>query len=201
MEKQVSFVSDNIRIEGLYEHDAGSKAVIITHPHSLYGGDMQNSVVSVIQQAYSTKGYATLRFNFRGVGQSEGNFDNGFGEQNDLQAACDYLLAKDFETIDLAGYSFGSWVGASLACRSEIFKNVILVSPPVSFMDFTDISYISSLRLTIIGDNDDFGALDMLKKRLAIMNSTAALEIISNTDHFYTGNLDKLAVVLQDGIL
>ncbi len=200
MEEQVSFRSDNMHIDGLFEHNADSKAVVITHPHSLYGGDMHNSVVSIIQQAYSKKGYSTLRFNFRGVGGSEGNFDDGIGEQNDLQAAVDFLLTKDFETIDLAGYSFGSWVGASLACRSDIFKNVILVSPPVSFMDFSGISHLPSLRLTIIGDNDDFGALDTLKKRVSILNSAAALEIISNTDHFYTGCLDQLLAVIENGI-
>jgi alpha/beta superfamily hydrolase len=200
MEEQVSFQSDNMCIDGLFEHNGGSKAVVITHPHSLYGGDMQNSVVSIIQQAFSKKGYSTLRFNFRGVGRSEGNFDNGIGEQNDLQAAVDYLLTNGFETVDLAGYSFGSWVGASLAYRLDLFKNVILVSPPVSFMDFSDILHLPSLRLTIVGDTDDFCELEALKKRLSILNSEAALEIISNTDHFYTGRLDLLSAVIEDGI-
>ena len=200
MEQQISFASADIIIEGLYEHKTDSKAVIITHPHSLYGGDMHNTVVSIIQQAYSKMGYSTLRFNFRGVGRSGGEFDDGIGEQNDLQAAHNYLLSKDLQSIDLAGYSFGSGVGASLACRSDLFKNVILVSPPVSFMDFNGISPIPALRLTIIGDNDDFGELGTLKARLSVMNSEAPLEIISNSDHFYTGCLDQLSTVIEAGV-
>lgn len=200
MEEKVKFSVDNLKIEGLYEQNSDSKAVIITHPHSLYGGDMNNVVVSVIQQAYSKKGYTTLRFNFRGVGQSEGVFDNGIGEQLDIQEACRYLFSKDLLAIDLAGYSFGSWVGASLACKSDLFKNVILVSPPVSFMDFSGISYIPALRLTVIGDSDDFGQLYTLRERLSVLNSESRLEIISDTDHFYTARLDQLTAVLETSI-
>ncbi len=196
MEDLITFKSDTIQIEGLYEPGADSRAVVITHPHSLYGGDMYNSVVYMIHKSYSKAGYATLRFNFRGVGKSEGSFNDGIGEQKDLEAAHCFLKSKGFSTIDLAGYSFGSWVGASLACRTDLFKQVVLISPPVSFMDFSDISKIPSLLLTIVGDRDEFADLGTLENKHAQLNPTARLEVLPNTDHFYSGSLEKLSAVL-----
>jgi len=200
MEDLITFEADGITIEGLFVQNSDSKAVIITHPHSLYGGDMHNSVVYLIHKAYSEKGFSTLRFNFRGVGNSSGTFDDGIGEQNDLKAACDFLSAKGFQAIDLAGYSFGSWVGASLACQNDLFNRVVLVSPPVSFMDFSSISQIPSLTLTVVGDQDDFADLGQLKERMALLNAEAHLKILPNTDHFYSGNLEELKTILQAGI-
>ncbi|MBU2647443.1 alpha/beta hydrolase [bacterium] len=200
MEEPILFASDNLRIEGLCEHKSTSRAVIITHPHSLYGGDMYNAVVTTIQKTYADAGYTTLRFNFRGVGRSEGHFDNGIGEQTDLKAAHEFLSVKGITSIDLAGYSFGSWVAASVACQMDLFEHVILVSPPVSFMDFSGVSHVRHLSLTIVGDRDDFADLATLKKRLSVLNATSPLEILSNTDHFYSGSLDNLSIAIKAGI-
>ncbi|MFH2131742.1 MAG: alpha/beta fold hydrolase [bacterium] len=200
MEEPILFTSDALRIEGLCEQKSTSRAVIITHPHPLYGGDMYNAVVSTIQKTYADAGYTTLRFNFRGVGQSDGHFDNGIGEQTDLKAAREFLSAKGITSIDLAGYSFGSWVAASVACQMDLFEHVILVSPPVSFMDFSGISHVRHLRLTIVGDRDDFADLATLKERLSVLNATSPLEILSNTDHFYSGSLDNLSIAIKAGI-
>ena len=196
MEDLITFESDNNQIEGLFEKGSDSRSVIITHPHSLYGGDMYNSVVYMIHKAYRKAGFSTLRFNFRSVGNSGGQFDDGIGEQNDLNNAYHFLAAKGFSDIDLAGYSFGSWVGASLASRFDIFRQVVLVSPPVSFMDFSDISNIASLALMVVGDRDEFADLSLLKQKHSQLNPNAKLEILSDTDHFYSGSLEKLSSVL-----
>src|SRR4030042_1538427 len=131
-EKRVSFgEADGLKLEGLLEELPGGKGVVITHPHPLYGGTMHNNVVKAVAAAYQDKGYSTLRFNFRGVEKSEGDFDNGVGEQEDIKAALEYLSHLDKKQLDLAGYSFGAWVIALGLEKYERVKRVVMVSPPV----------------------------------------------------------------------
>ena len=87
MEKKVHFPSGNIGLEGICENLPGNRALIVSHPHPQHGGDMYNNVVETIIEAYHDKNFTTLRFNFRGVGDSEGEYDNGIGEQEDVSAA------------------------------------------------------------------------------------------------------------------
>ncbi|MEJ2024042.1 MAG: alpha/beta hydrolase, partial [Deltaproteobacteria bacterium] len=116
--EKIDFRSGDLVLEGLLTRADGSRGVVVTHPHPLYGGNMQNNVVRAITRAYREAGYTTLRFNFRGVGASQGGFDNGRGEQKDVEAALQYRLSLGCDWLDLAGYSFGSWVNAMGA---EIF--------------------------------------------------------------------------------
>ena len=111
-EERVFIQAGEMKIEGRLDNAPGEKAAIVTHPHPLYGGDMNNNVVEALVQAYREKGYTTLRFNFRGVGQSGGSFDEGIGEQEDVKAALAHLGELGKSSIDLAGYSFGAWVNA-----------------------------------------------------------------------------------------
>ena len=92
MEIEISFLSETYEIEGLLEKKSPEQGVIITHPHPLYGGDMYNPVVDTLVTAYQQKGYTTLRFNFRGTGSSQGYFDDGKGEQQDVRAAFSYFF-------------------------------------------------------------------------------------------------------------
>lgn len=92
MEEKVCFRSGDFELEGLFESGHTARGVVITHPHPLYGGDMHNPVVETIRRAYRMKGVATLRFNFRGTGESEGQHDNGVGEQDDVLAALSFLM-------------------------------------------------------------------------------------------------------------
>ena len=84
-EERIFLEADGLHIEGLFEDFQGEKGVVISHPHPLYGGSMHNNVVQAVAQAYREQGYSTLRFNFRGVEKSEGDFDNGNGEKEDVQ--------------------------------------------------------------------------------------------------------------------
>ena len=106
-EERVFFESGGLTIEGLYAPGEGSKGVVVTHPHSQMGGSMANNVVDALVAAFHDHGYATLRFNFRGVGRSEGRFDDGVGEQDDVTGAIAFLKEKGLSDITLAGYSFG----------------------------------------------------------------------------------------------
>jgi hypothetical protein len=96
--------SDGLKIKGLYAENAGKRAAVITHPHPLMGGDMWNNVVETMTTAFYESGFSTLRFNFRGVGESEGFYDNGIGELKDLLGALNFLKEKGKEKIMAGGY-------------------------------------------------------------------------------------------------
>jgi len=189
MEEPISFVSGNLRLAGMLEKAADARAVIITHPHPLYGGDMDNPVVWTVRQAYLRKGYSTLRFNFRGTGKSEGRYDNGVGERQDAQAAIACLAGLGMTDIDLAGYSFGAWINAGL---STGFQRMVMVSPPVAFIDFGPPAPNPRLHLIVTGDRDDMAPARMISSFKAQWNPAAAFEVIPGADHFYTAFLKTL---------
>jgi len=196
MEEKIRFLSDGYEIEGRLEKSSLQKGVVITHPHPLYGGDMHNNVVAAIARVYRQRGYATMRFNFRGVGHSQGSYGDGVGEQEDVRAAVSYLAHLGIGQIDLAGYSFGAWVNALSIINEPQLANMIMVSPPVAFIDFGSISNLGSLGLIVTGSRDDIAPPDLIKKSYGAWNAAAKFEVINGADHFYTGYLDKLAAIL-----
>ena len=139
MEEKTVFLSQDLKIEGLLGKNSQINGAVISHPHPLYGGNMHNNVVEAIARVYQKKGYTTLRFNFRGVGKSQGAYADGVGEQDDVRAAVSFLKDSGLTNIDLAGYSFGTWVNALAIRNAQILETMVMVSPPVAFMDFTSI--------------------------------------------------------------
>ena len=201
MVEKIKFLSENYEIEGLFNKRDKNKGVVITHPHPLYGGDMYNLVVETIVHVYNIKGYSTLKFNFRGVGKSQGQYDNGVGEQKDVLAALSFLADRGMEKIALAGYSFGAWVNAHAVIQEGIFvENMMMVSPPVGFMDFNAINAMNVLKFVITGSQDDIAPVDAVKKMLPIWNPDARFEIIDGADHFYGGYLEQLESLLSSCI-
>jgi alpha/beta superfamily hydrolase len=197
MVKKITFISEDYEIEGLLNKRDENKGVVVTHPHPLYGGDMYNLVVETIVHVYNIKGYSTLKFNFRGVGKSRGQYDNGVGEQKDVLAALSFLADMGMERIDLAGYSFGAWVNAHAVVQGDsVVENMAMVSPPVGFMDFHAISAMNVLRFVITGSRDDIAPADAVKKMLPTWNPDARFEIVDGADHFYGGYLGQLESVL-----
>lgn len=195
-EQPVFFSSSSGRLEGLLGVVPGDGGVVITHPHPLYGGDMHNTVVTALTRAYQRAGYTTLRFNFRGVGRSQGDYDEGRGEQQDVRAALDFLAASGKTALTLAGYSFGAWVNALTAPPADAVKQIIMVSPPVALLDFAPVASVPQLRLVVTGERDPFAPPDLLESLLPQWNPLARLEVVPGADHFYSGGLDRLAVVL-----
>ena len=194
-EKRVFFQSEGLKIEGLLCDSAGPRAVVVTHPHPLYGGDMYNNVVEAIVKAYRERSFTTLRINFRGVGNSEGGFDDGLGEQEDVKAALTYLQGLEKSFIDLAGYSFGAWVNAKGLKGYEQVNRVVMVSPPVNFIDFSFLDYNPKIKLVIAGSGDDIGPPEMIQKMLSNWNPDIRFEIVQGADHFYwgkTGEIEKI---------
>lgn len=198
IEEKIFFESEGVKIEGLLGRPGGQSAVVVTHPHPLYGGDMHNNVVESVVRAYGQKGYATLRFNFRGVGQSDGTYDNGTGEQEDVRAAVAFLGGLGKTSIDLAGYSFGAWVNAQCIESLTDVKRMIMVSPPVNFLDFSFLKYCAKIRLVIAGSEDDIAPPAMIKDMIPVWNPEAEFNIIKGADHFYRGKTGELETMIGD---
>lgn len=199
LEEDITFASDGLQLQGLL-HRSGKKGIVITHPHPLYGGDMANSVVAVITHTYQDLGFTTLRFNFRGVGNSQGVYDEGRGEKLDTCNAIAYLQQIGINEVHLAGYSFGAWVNAQISKPDADFKNMVMVSPPLAFIDFGTVGHLSELKLVITGSRDEIAPDQMIKSKLLSWNPDAQLEIIRGADHFYFGFMDELKSVLTSKI-
>ncbi len=193
----IVFRSEGYGIEGRLA-TGGARAVVVTHPHPLYGGDMDNDVVTAITAAFEQMGYATLRFNFRGVGRSEGRYSDGVGEQEDVCAAVDHLRDCGYSDVELSGYSFGTWVNALCAGSRLRAIPMTMVAPPAAFMDFGAVARLPGLKAVVAGSRDDIAPPDMLKRLTALWNPEARLEILSGADHFFFGYREALIERLVD---
>lgn len=197
-EKSIFFDSGGLRIEGLLDETPGDRGVVVTHPHPLYGGDMHNQVVEAVVSAYGEKGYSTLRFNFRGVGGSGGGYDDGHGEQNDVGAALEYLSGLGKKKIDLAGYSFGAWVNALGLGKFDKVHRLVMVSPPVSSIDFSFLTTNPKIRLVIVGTHDEIGRLGAIEEMCPSWNPKADLKVIEGADHFYMGKIGEVKAIIGE---
>ena len=195
MEEAVHFTSSELRLEGRLQV-GNARAVVVTHPHSLYGGNMHNPVVEAIAASYQQRGYTTLRFNFRGVEGSQGDYDEGHGEQEDLGQAVAYLQQSGYGPVELSGYSFGSWVNALYASNVRSGITMTIVSPPVAFMDFRAVQRLPGLVLAITGSRDDIAPPDLLGRLVPRWNPEARLEILPGADHFFFDHLADLGAAL-----
>ena len=163
--------------------------VVVCHPHPQYGGDMDNNVVVAVCEALASRGFAALRFNFRGAGASEGEFDRGKGEREDALAALAQLASLpdvDAKRIGLAGYSFGAMVAAEAA--SGDLRALALVSPPVASADLRIAWGCPAL---LLGGGED--AL-VPGERLAIIAEAPGVEmyVFEGADHSWWGFENEL---------
>lgn len=184
-EERVFFMAGDTKIEGLYASSDGERGVVVSHPHPLMGGAMSNNVVDALVSGFFNKGFSTLRFNFRGVGRSEGAYDDGNAEQDDLMGAVSYLAEQGKKDITLAGYSFGAWITAKVVKRHNIFSEVILVSPPIDFLDFDFAGLEGRIGLIVSGDYDQFSSTGRLKSISGEVG--CRFDIVRGADHFYFG--------------
>jgi alpha/beta superfamily hydrolase len=194
-EERIFFDANGLKIEGMQADSQGDKGVVISHPHPLYGGTMHNNVVRAVAHAYQEEGYSTLRFNFRGVEKSEGDFGNGIGEQEDVRAALQTLGKKN---MDLAGYSFGAWVNALGVEKFEQAQRLIMVSPPVSVIDLSFLEYSPKIKLVICGTRDEIAEYKKVEKMLPKWNDQAVFRVIHGADHFYSGHEEELIDIVGE---
>jgi uncharacterized protein len=197
-EERLFFTSGDLDMEGRITNAQSQRGVVVTHPHPLYGGSMHNNVVEAVVRAYAEKGYAALRFNFRGVGRSQGAYDEGVGEQADVRAAVAHLVGLGCTAIDLAGYSFGSWVNARCIEKLGEVRRMVMVSPPVAFMDFSFFGQCPRLGLVIAGSEDDIAPPSMIQEMLPAWHPEAAYTVIRGADHFYGGRTAEITAIISD---
>jgi len=199
-EEKVYWNNGSLKIEGMLGKQAENKGVIICHPHPLMGGSMHNNVVEAIRDVFALQNYTTLRFNFRGAGNSTGNYDEGRGEQSDILSAQEFLKKNGIEKIVLAGYSFGAWVGSKVLEQSDQkFVAGVFVSPPHNLFDFNWENLINKIDLVVSGDQDQYCDAEILKRQVKINN--CPMETIIGADHFYSGKEKELIDILHKYIV
>jgi len=185
-------------LEGILTRGTGDRGIVITHPHPLYGGDMNNPVVKTIARTFAAAGYTTLRFNFRGTGNSRGEFAEGTGEIDDLLAAREYLLAVGIKEITLAGYSFGAWVIVNAATTGKLDSEPqILISPPAAMLPFAKTLKLPHLKQVVTGELDQIAPPEPVKKLISNWNPAADFTVIPDCDHFFHGFQPDLAIILK----
>lgn len=189
------------RLEGLLEEPEGAPrgAAVVCHPHPMHGGTLRNTVVFRAARALRSVGLATLRFNFRGVGHSEGTHDGEGAEEGDVAAALDFLEER-FPGLPLwaAGYSFGSRTVCGLATRDERIRRLILIAFPVSVYDCRCIEEVEQPGFLLFGGGDEFGTLTELAQRFPALPERLEVDEIVGADHFFRGRTPILEEKIRD---
>ena len=179
-------------------------AALVCHPHPLGGGTMHNKVVYRAAAGLTEAGLTTLRFNFRGVGVSTGEHDDGNGEKTDVRDALNYLTENyPNQPITFAGFSFGSRVGTEVAIDDERIERLISIGTPVDKYDFSFLKNCRKPILFVHGDRDEFGSiesLDSLVEQVA-ENTETKLIVFENCGHFFDNHLERLKNVVRDWAL
>lgn len=183
----------DILLEGVWHFPEGTgtfPAVIVCHPHPLYGGSMSSNVVFAICQALAQRSIAALRFNFRGVGKSGGKYGEGIAEQEDVRAALAFALSTpsiDRNKIGLAGYSFGTMVAVPVAVQDERVRLLALVSPALSDSGWEELKTYTKPKLLIAGGNDFVIPERKFRQEVKDIPEPRQCQIIAGADHFWTG--------------
>lgn len=175
-------------------------AVAVCHPHPLHSGTMHNKVVHYLAKTFAEQGAAALRFNYRGVGESEGTYDEGQGETEDVVAALDWLRRRYPQArLWLAGFSFGAYTSLKASSLREV-AGLVSVAPPVHMFDMTEVRLPDCPWLVIQGDQDmvvSFNAVSQWLARLPVAPRFVPMEGIG---HFFHGKLNLLQAVVRDFI-
>ncbi len=188
------------RLEARYQHSDHSRAPIalVLHPHPLYGGSMNNRVVYDLFYAFNRRGFSTMRFNFRGVGRSQGEFDSGIGELSDAAAALDWLQTYNQNASQcwIAGFSFGAWIAMQLLMRRPEINGFISVAPPANMFDFSFLAPCPASGLIINGTVDQVvppADVEKLAERLKAQKGiTIDHQTVPGANHFFETNLEDL---------
>ncbi len=184
-------------LEGLWKEAAAPRrgSAVFAHPHPLHGGTLHNKVVYRAVQALTRSGYDTLRFNFRGVGVSEGRYDAGHGEIEDFRAAMDEAERIAGLPMAAGGFSFGSAVGLKAAARDPRLATFIALGLPLATESGRMVPLPEAPSLFVVGENDRFGPPEELERFLA---GRHRMVVIPGADHFFEGQLELLGETVAD---
>lgn len=192
------------RLEGRYHLNSSPEApvALILHPHPLHGGSMNNKVTYLTYQAFIERGFSVMRFNFRGVGKSEGVYDNGEGELADAATILDWLqnFRPNARSFWVSGFSFGAWIGMQLLMRRPEVRGFISVAPPANMYDFSFLAPCPISGLIVHGDRDDVVPVDSVKNLIGKLSKqrgiTLTHEVVEGADHFFKSHMEALNRVL-----
>lgn len=194
----------NLLLEGILEKpeevESPMPAAVLCHPHPLFGGNMHNNVIRALRNGFLEKGIATLRFNFRGTGRSDGKHGNGIDEMEDVRAAIDFVATTpdvDPARLVVAGYSFGCWVGLRAAHRDQRPKGLIGISPPLDSYDFSFLTSEMRPKLLIVGDRDFVCSVEAFQKLIQDVPMPKMTAILKGVDHFHFGSEQHLLALLD----
>lgn len=180
--------------------DAGLRAaVVLAHPHPQYGGSMHTKVVYQAAKAFARIGCAVLRFNFRGVGTSEGSWDEGRGEMDDFRAAVAFMRDR-YPDVNLwaGGMSFGAWIALTVGVQSDSISSVIGIAPPISRYDFEQVRTSSKPKFFIQGERDELCPLKDLQEFYARAHDPKELVVIDAADHLFDGKALEVGDAIED---
>ncbi len=191
------------QLEAILKEPTGEPkgVALVCHPHPLGQGTMHNKVVYRVAAGLSEAGLVTLRFNFRGVGSSTGEHDDGNSEKDDVRDALNYLSENyPNQPITLAGFSFGSRVGSQVALDDERIERLISIGTPVDKYDFSFLKNCRQPILFVHGDTDEFGSLESLNLLVEQVaeNTETKLIVFENCGHFFDKHLEELKNAVRD---
>jgi len=191
------------RLEALLDEPAGQPraAVVFAHPLPTHGGTMHTKAVYQGTKGLVRAGCAVLRFNFRGVGHSEGEFDAGQGEKGDFTAALDYMSAKYPDVpVWAAGFSFGAWIALETGADDDRVKVLIGIAPPVTKMgyDFANTRVSTKPKFFIQGEADDICPVQDMWKFYGSLPEPKELVVIDMADHLFDGHTTEVGEAIED---
>ncbi|MDY6829169.1 MAG: alpha/beta family hydrolase [Pseudomonadota bacterium] len=183
------------QIEARFSDTGAERTAILCHPHPQFGGTMDNKVVHTLTRALGQAGLNTVRFNFRGVGASEGDYGEGIAEQDDLRAVAAWCACNGAKALWLGGFSFGAFVAASVASKwtcDAPLGQLILVAPPVGRFDFSGLDAFPAPLTVLQGQQDDVVSATEVAAWVEQVHSPAHLISFPTAGHFFHGQLVQL---------
>lgn len=194
------------RLEARYSHSKAPNAplALILHPNPERGGTMNHRIPYSMYNAFTEHGFSTLRFNFRGVGQSQGVFDKGEGELSDAAAALDWMQALNPNApyVWVGGFAFGAWIGMQLLMRRPEIKGFVSVSPPANEIDFSFLAPCPQSGLILHGNRDNIVPEPMVEKVVQRLNAQKGIKIdyrvVDGANHFFNDQMETLMAHIHD---
>ena len=198
---EIIFNGPDGRLEGRYHKSTIKDApiAVVLHPHPLHGGNMNNRVVYTLYNAFADSGFSVLRFNFRGVGRSQGSYDSGAGELSDAAYAFDWLQQVNTTSnlCWIGGYSFGALIAMQLMMRRPEIEGFVSVAPPADSEDFSFLAPCPSSGIIIHGEDDTKVPVESVKKLASKLdgqkNISVRFQSIKGTDHFFKDKIEEIS--------
>ena len=197
---EVIFTGPAGRIEGRYHHQKaiGSPIALILHPHPTGGGTMNHRIVHALFKTFERRGFSCLRFNFRGVGRSQGIYDGGIGELSDAASALDWMQSFNpgAKACWVAGYGFGAWIAMQLLMRRPEISGFVSISPPANLYDFSFLAPCPASGTIVHGTRDavvPIADVDRLAERLKTQKGIIVeYQKVEGANHFYNEHQDEM---------